>query len=165
MLRPAPRGFAMLGFTHAQADIADREVVEEAVQRHQPDIIVNAAAYTAVDKAKSDLDRAFAVNQVGPRNVAAAAQELERCSSTCRLITSSMAARPKPMLLSVLDREPLVYSPVVAATASRLRRLFSTGAQPAMASQIAEAPGYVDGSPALPTTLRRSRSGAPVVRC
>ena len=34
-------------------------------------------------------------------------------------------------LLSVLDREPLSYSPIVAATASRLRRLFPTGARPA----------------------------------
>jgi dTDP-4-dehydrorhamnose reductase len=76
MRRPAPRGFALLGLTHAQADIADRKVVEEALQRHRPDIIVNAAAYTAVDKAESDLDRAFAVNEAGPHNVAAAAQDI-----------------------------------------------------------------------------------------
>ena len=76
MRRPAPRGFALLGLTHAQADIADRNVIEEAVQRHRPDIIVNAAAYTAVDKAESDLDRAFAVNEAGPHNVAAAAQDI-----------------------------------------------------------------------------------------
>ena len=76
MQRPAPRGFALLGLTHAQANIADRQAVEEAVQRHRPDIIVNAAAYTAVDQAESDLDRAFAVNETGPRNVAAAAQDI-----------------------------------------------------------------------------------------
>ena len=35
-------------------------------------------------------------------------------------------------LLSVLGREPLTYSPIVAATASRLRRLFSAGPRPAM---------------------------------
>jgi dTDP-4-dehydrorhamnose reductase len=74
MQRPAPRGFAILGLTHGQADIADRKSVEEAVRQHRPDIIVNAAAYTAVDKAESEPDRAFAVNEAGPRNVAAAAQ-------------------------------------------------------------------------------------------
>jgi anti-anti-sigma factor len=37
-------------------------------------------------------------------------------------------------LLVVLGREPLTYSPVVAATASRLRRLFPTGRRPAMGS-------------------------------
>jgi anti-anti-sigma factor len=35
-------------------------------------------------------------------------------------------------LLSVLGREPLTYSPIVAATASRLRRLFPAGPRPAM---------------------------------
>jgi hypothetical protein len=35
-------------------------------------------------------------------------------------------------LLFVLGREPLTYSPVVAATASRLRRLFPTGRHPAI---------------------------------
>jgi dTDP-4-dehydrorhamnose reductase len=76
MQRPTPQGLAILGLTRAQADIADHKAVEEAVQQHQPDIIVNAAAYTAVDKAESELDRAFAVNQTGPRNIAAAAQDI-----------------------------------------------------------------------------------------
>jgi dTDP-4-dehydrorhamnose reductase len=76
MQRPAPRGFAILGLTHAQTDIADRKAVEEAVQQHRPDIIVNVAAYTAVDKAESELDRTFAVNETGPRNIAAAAQDI-----------------------------------------------------------------------------------------
>jgi dTDP-4-dehydrorhamnose reductase len=76
MQRPAPRGFAILGVTHGQADIADRKAVDEAVQLHRPDIIVNAAAYTAVGKAESELDRAFAVNEIGPRNIAAAAQDI-----------------------------------------------------------------------------------------
>ncbi len=40
--------------------------VEDAVRRHRPDIIINAAAYTAVDKAETDRDRAFAVNETGP---------------------------------------------------------------------------------------------------
>jgi dTDP-4-dehydrorhamnose reductase len=72
--RPAPRGFAMLGLTYGQADIADRKEIE--VQQHRPDIIVNAAAYTAVGKAELDPDRAFAVNQAGPRNVAGEAQDI-----------------------------------------------------------------------------------------
>jgi dTDP-4-dehydrorhamnose reductase len=76
MRRPAPRGFAILGLTYGQADIADRKAVEEAIQQHRPDVIVNAAAYTAVDKAESELDRAFAVNETGPRNIAAAAQDI-----------------------------------------------------------------------------------------
>jgi dTDP-4-dehydrorhamnose reductase len=74
--RSAPRGFTLLGLTHADADIADREAVEGAVRRHRPDIVVNAAAYTAVDKAESDSDRAFAANEAGPRNLALVAKDV-----------------------------------------------------------------------------------------
>jgi dTDP-4-dehydrorhamnose reductase len=76
MQRSAPQGFALLGLTHADADIADRAAVEGAVQRHRPEIIINAAAYTAVDKAESDRDGAFAVNEAGPRNLALAAKDI-----------------------------------------------------------------------------------------
>jgi dTDP-4-dehydrorhamnose reductase len=73
--RSAPQGFAVLGLTHADVDIADREAVASTMRRHRPDIIVNAAAYTAVDKAETDLDRAYAVNEAGPRNLALAAKD------------------------------------------------------------------------------------------
>jgi dTDP-4-dehydrorhamnose reductase len=75
--RPALPGFAIHGLTHADADIADREAIERAVQRYRPDIIVNAAAYTAVDKAETDPDRAFAVNEAGPRTLALAAKAID----------------------------------------------------------------------------------------
>ena len=43
-------------------DIADTQAVLDALERERPDVIINAAAYTAVDKAESDVDLAFAVN-------------------------------------------------------------------------------------------------------
>lgn len=54
-------------------DITDRASVERAIAEHRPDVVVNAAAYTAVDKAESEEDAAFAVNATGAGNVAAAA--------------------------------------------------------------------------------------------
>ncbi len=45
--------------------------------RHAPDVIVNAAAYTAVDKAESERETAFAVNGAGAGAVAAAAKSLD----------------------------------------------------------------------------------------
>lgn len=54
--------------------IANGAAVIDAVRAHAPDLIVNAAAYTAVDKAESEPDAAFAVNRDGTRNIAAAAQ-------------------------------------------------------------------------------------------
>lgn len=59
----------------ATLDICDLAQVEAAVAAFKPDVIVNAAAYTAVDKAESERDIAFAVNAIGPENLALAASQ------------------------------------------------------------------------------------------
>ncbi len=46
-------------------DITDRKAVAEFVQNLAPDLIINAAAYTAVDRAETDRQAAFAVNRDG----------------------------------------------------------------------------------------------------
>ena len=51
-------------------DIADRDALRGRLRALEPAIIVNAAAYTAVDRAESDADRADAVNAVAPRVMA-----------------------------------------------------------------------------------------------
>lgn len=43
---------------------------------HQPDLIINAAAYTDVDGCENNIDHAFAVNALGPRNLAVLCNEL-----------------------------------------------------------------------------------------
>lgn len=50
----------------ADCDLSDAAAVRALVQRVQPRLIVNPAAYTAVDKAESDADRARAVNAIAP---------------------------------------------------------------------------------------------------
>jgi dTDP-4-dehydrorhamnose reductase len=55
----------------AELDITDRAAIEAQLAGFSPDVIVNAAAYTAVDAAESDYDRAYAVNAVGPALLAA----------------------------------------------------------------------------------------------
>ncbi|MET1075734.1 MAG: dTDP-4-dehydrorhamnose reductase [Umezawaea sp.] len=71
------------GFAHApssaELDITDAECVADAVatfaasarDAHLRPVVVNAAAYTAVDQAETDEDRAFAVNALGPELLAA----------------------------------------------------------------------------------------------
>lgn len=54
-------------------DLADAESVQRVIEDAQPDAIVNAAAYTAVDKAESDRERCFAVNAEAPSVMARAA--------------------------------------------------------------------------------------------
>ena len=61
----------------ASLDIADRDAVFHAVSEIRPDIIVNAAAYTAVDNCETDLDTAHAVNALGPSFLVEAADSVE----------------------------------------------------------------------------------------
>ncbi|MBO0905054.1 dTDP-4-dehydrorhamnose reductase [Jiella sonneratiae] len=56
-----------------ELDLTDRASVEAAIAHLAPAIVVNPAAYTAVDKAESEREAAFAVNAAGAENVAAAA--------------------------------------------------------------------------------------------
>ncbi len=54
------------------SDITDPKAVDAMVREAQPDWIVNCAAYTNVDQAESDYANAFAVNAIGPANLARA---------------------------------------------------------------------------------------------
>jgi dTDP-4-dehydrorhamnose reductase len=67
------RQFVTLG--RPDLDITDRASVEAAIRAHQPGALINAAAYTAVDKAETDQEAAFAANETGPRILASAARE------------------------------------------------------------------------------------------
>lgn len=75
LVKLAPADFSIVEFASTQLDITDQEQVSAAVTQHQPDLIINAAAYTAVDKAESDSARAFAVNEHGVALLAQAAQQ------------------------------------------------------------------------------------------
>ncbi len=51
---------------YAECDLADAGAIRELVRSYSPDLIVNPAAYTAVDKAESEPDLAHAINAVAP---------------------------------------------------------------------------------------------------
>src|SRR5216683_5546488 len=70
-----PDGYSVAAFDRSGVDIAQREPVFAAVARERPDIVVNAAAYTAVDRAESEPDIAWASNCSGPANLAAACHD------------------------------------------------------------------------------------------
>ena len=74
-LKAQLEGCAELSVPDSSAlNIADRRSVRQAVETFRPDYIINAAAYTAVDKAENDAERAFAVNRDGARHLAEAAE-------------------------------------------------------------------------------------------
>lgn len=68
-----PEGWIIYAASSAELDITDSARVLAAVRDFKPDYIVNAAAYTAVDKAEHEPEVATAVNAKGPANLAAAA--------------------------------------------------------------------------------------------
>lgn len=77
LMHSAPASWQISGFGSKVLDISDEQQVLDTVQQLQPQLIFNAAAYTAVDKAESDQDRAYAVNQLGAHNLARAAQSID----------------------------------------------------------------------------------------
>ena len=75
LLATAPAGIVAEALTHEQLDITDRNAVATRVARSAPELIINAAGYTAVDRAESEQELAFRVNAQGPQNLASAARE------------------------------------------------------------------------------------------
>ena len=62
---------------HARLDVADRDAVMQAAGSVRPEVIVHAAAWTAVDACQGDPDRAYRVNALGSRHVAEAARSVD----------------------------------------------------------------------------------------
>ncbi len=73
--RSAPDGWQVSALGRNELDIRDRESVLQTVAACAPQVIVNAAAYTAVDRAESEPDAAYAVNGHGVAHLAEAARE------------------------------------------------------------------------------------------
>src|SRR5512141_1199278 len=71
--RAGPFGWKVRPLTRADLDITDAAAVDAAVQEFRPFIVINCAAYTAVDKAESERELAASVNADGARNVARSA--------------------------------------------------------------------------------------------
>jgi dTDP-4-dehydrorhamnose reductase len=76
LVNSAPAGATLRCATHRELDIADAAAVDHYISAHVPDVIINAAAYTAVDRAESQAERAAAVNASGPLHLATAAAKV-----------------------------------------------------------------------------------------
>jgi dTDP-4-dehydrorhamnose reductase len=79
LIRSAPPQAELHALTHQQLDIADARAVHATVAGFRPDLIINAAAYTAVDKAESEPFLADAINAQGPQHLAEAAYVQDDC--------------------------------------------------------------------------------------
>ena len=66
-------------------DITNEENVIDFIDENSPEVVINAAAYTAVDDCETNYDEAYAVNAIGPKNLAIACkkQDVPYTSSVC----------------------------------------------------------------------------------
>jgi dTDP-4-dehydrorhamnose reductase len=71
------RGHETYGFTSAELDITDKAVVTSTISNVKPSVVINAAAYTAVDKAGTEIGKAYAVNETGVKNLAEVCKALD----------------------------------------------------------------------------------------
>ncbi len=68
--RTVLEGYECIATGKDELDITNADAVNAFVEKHQPDIIINSAAYTAVDRAEEEVDLAIAINTTGAGNLA-----------------------------------------------------------------------------------------------
>lgn len=73
LVRSCPGGWRVAAPGSEEMDITDADGARRYISERRPAVVVNAAAYTAVDRAETERDRAWAVNAEGAANIAAAA--------------------------------------------------------------------------------------------
>lgn len=122
--RTAPAGISTVSLGSRECDIGDAAAVAAVLRRESPDIIINAAAYTAVDRAEADQAAAERVNAQGPANLAAHGIRMLHVSTD--FVFDGLQGRPwrtsdVPAPLSVYGRTKLAgEAPVLALGAHGL---------------------------------------------
>ncbi|CAD5109719.1 dTDP-4-dehydrorhamnose reductase [Zestomonas carbonaria] len=96
LLRRAPDGFMVSGLGSTDLDVGDAVQVEAIIERLRPQLIINAAAYTAVDKAESEPEQAYRVNRDGVAHLArtAAAADIPVLHISTDYVFSGDAEQP-----------------------------------------------------------------------
>ncbi len=69
-------GHEVAALTHKDLDITDAGMVASFLEEHGSDLVVNAAAYTNVDRCETETELAYKVNALGPRNLAVHCERL-----------------------------------------------------------------------------------------
>jgi len=68
------RGHEVTALSHRELDIAGGAAVDGALEEHAPEVVVNAAAFTNVDLCETEMEAAYSVNALGPRNLVGACE-------------------------------------------------------------------------------------------
>lgn len=72
---PMADSFHVTACSHQELDITEPASIVRAINHYHPDVIINTAAYTAVDKAESEPDAAMQINHLGTHHLAAACKK------------------------------------------------------------------------------------------
>ena len=67
----------LVGLTRQDCDLTNPDQIRKAIDQHQPDLIINPAAYTKVDQAEDEPELVFLVNRDAPRMMAEKAREYD----------------------------------------------------------------------------------------
>ena len=70
-----PQAIELLCLGRTDVDITSIESLDKAISTFQPNVIINASAYTAVDKAESEQAPAYVINQAAVQNIAILAKK------------------------------------------------------------------------------------------
>jgi len=102
-------GLDVIATSHADLDITDRDLVSQKIVGAEPEAIIHAAAWTAVDACESDVKKAMAINCDGTANVVSAARQVG-----ARVIYVSTdyvfdGTKPTPYIESDLPNPQSVY--------------------------------------------------------
>ena len=121
-----PGSIRVLALGREQLDLTDPATISAALAAAAPDIVVNAAAYTAVDQAEAEPALAFAVNEAGPSHLAeeAARRNIPLIQLSTDYVFSGSGERPwreddEPAPLSAYGRSKLAGERAVIARAPK----------------------------------------------
>ncbi|NNE99092.1 MAG: dTDP-4-dehydrorhamnose reductase [Pyrinomonadaceae bacterium] len=119
-------GIPIIASGRAELDMTRPEDISSAIRFARPDVIINAASYTAVDKAEEETDQAFLINRTGPANLATACAKngITLVHISTDYVFDGAAERPyietdTPNPETVYGRSKLAGDEVIAASAER----------------------------------------------
>ena len=67
--------YKLIGLTRQDCDLTNLDQIKQVIDQHQPDLIINPAAYTKVDQAEEEPELAFKINRDAPKVMAEMARE------------------------------------------------------------------------------------------
>ncbi len=76
-LLPLLRGHTVIAPQRHELDLADAQAVGVFIEKHKPQLVINPAAYTAVDKAETEINTAYAINALAPEAMALVCKKVD----------------------------------------------------------------------------------------